>query len=106
MLRAEVRMRSVPFPQPVATFVGRRDELARIGDLLQTCAVTLVYGVAGIGKTELCYRAIADARARFGHVALWRVSPGAGLDAAAAALVRRRVRHGRDLEAITNELAQ
>jgi len=103
-------MRSAQFPQPVATFVGRRDELARIAELLDASVVTLIYGVAGIGKTELGYQVIAEARraGRFAGAAavLWRVTPGSGLDAAAAALVprRRAGRHGRDLAAIAAAL--
>ncbi|MCB9571817.1 MAG: ATP-binding protein [Kofleriaceae bacterium] len=77
-------------PQPISTFVGRADARARLGALLADQVVVLVYGVAGIGKTELCYRVAADLRAA-GPLAgvptrLWRATAGATLDDAVAGL--------------------
>lgn len=51
-----------PFPRSVRTYVGRSGELARVAELLDRETLFLVYGVGGIGKSELVYRAIEDAR--------------------------------------------
>jgi DNA-binding response OmpR family regulator/tetratricopeptide (TPR) repeat protein len=51
-----------PFPRSVRTYVGRAGELARVADLLDRETLFLVYGVGGIGKSELVYKAIEDAR--------------------------------------------
>jgi hypothetical protein len=59
---------AAPFPRAAATFAGRRAELARILGLLDEEIVFLVYGVGGIGKTELGYKVVEEARAR----APWR----------------------------------
>ncbi|MCB9624352.1 MAG: AAA family ATPase [Sandaracinus sp.] len=53
-----------PFPRPVRGFAGRRAELDRILEHLDDEVVFLVYGVGGIGKTELVYRAMAEVRER------------------------------------------
>ncbi len=47
-------------------FVGREPELARITELLDEEVLFVIYGVAGVGKTELAYRAFELARARPG----------------------------------------
>jgi DNA-binding response OmpR family regulator/tetratricopeptide (TPR) repeat protein len=46
----------------VRTYVGRAGELARVAELLDRETLFLVYGVGGIGKSELVYKAIEDAR--------------------------------------------
>lgn len=51
-----------PFPRSVRTYVGRAGELARVAELIDRETLFLVYGVGGIGKSELVYRAIEDAR--------------------------------------------
>lgn len=51
-----------PFPRSVRSYVGRAGELARVAELLDRETLFLVYGVGGIGKSELVYRAIEDAR--------------------------------------------
>jgi DNA-binding response OmpR family regulator/tetratricopeptide (TPR) repeat protein len=51
-----------PFPRSVRTYVGRAGELARVAELLDRETLFLVYGVGGIGKSELVYKAIEDAR--------------------------------------------
>jgi DNA-binding winged helix-turn-helix (wHTH) protein/tetratricopeptide (TPR) repeat protein len=52
----------------VRTYVGRAGELARVAELLDRETLFLVYGVGGIGKSELVYKAIEDAR----HTPRWR----------------------------------
>ncbi|HEU4536576.1 MAG TPA: ATP-binding protein, partial [Polyangiaceae bacterium] len=52
-----------PFPRPVSGFVGREAELARVRALLPREALFLVYGVAGIGKSEFVYKMVEEARA-------------------------------------------
>jgi DNA-binding response OmpR family regulator len=60
--------------------VGRDTELLRIGELLDEEVLFLIYGVAGIGKTELALRAleIARQRPRWKHAlpTLVQVQPG------------------------------
>jgi ATP/maltotriose-dependent transcriptional regulator MalT/DNA-binding winged helix-turn-helix (wHTH) protein len=53
-------------PRATLSFVGREAELARISELLDEEVLFLIYGVAGIGKTELAYRALELARERPG----------------------------------------
>src|SRR4051794_3553781 len=52
------------FPRPVGTFVGREEELGRVRELAEREVLFLVYGVGGIGKTELGYKAIEELRKR------------------------------------------
>lgn len=52
------------FPRAVRGFAGRRAELARIAELIDREVLFLVYGIGGIGKTELVYRAIGEALQR------------------------------------------
>src|SRR5215470_6372433 len=51
-------------PRATLAFVGREAELARVADLLDDEVLFLIYGVAGIGKSEFAYRTIELARAR------------------------------------------
>ena len=48
-------------PADVSGFVGRRDELARLTDLLSVTRLVTVAGPGGVGKTRLALRAAADA---------------------------------------------
>jgi hypothetical protein len=57
------RYESPPFPRPVTGFVGREAELARARSLLARETLFLVYGVAGIGKSEFVYKVVEEARA-------------------------------------------
>jgi AAA ATPase domain len=69
-------------PRATQAFVGREAELARFVELLDQAVLFLVYGVAGIGKSELAFRAVEVARER------------AGWDNAVSTLVQ--VQHGMD----------
>lgn len=51
-----------PFPRPVSGFVGREAELSRARTLLSREALFLIYGVAGIGKSEFVYKLVEEAR--------------------------------------------
>lgn len=53
-------------PRSTLSFVGRDAELARIAELFDEDVLFLIYGVAGIGKTELAYRALELAQTRPG----------------------------------------
>ena len=57
------RYESPPFPRPVSGFVGREAELARARSLLPRETLFLVYGVAGLGKSEFVYKVVEEARA-------------------------------------------
>jgi DNA-binding winged helix-turn-helix (wHTH) protein len=57
------RFESPPFPRPVNGFVGREAELSRARALLPRETLFLVYGVAGIGKSEFVYKVVEEARA-------------------------------------------
>lgn len=59
---------SSAFPRPVSSFVGRARELERITKLFADETVFIVYGVAGVGKSELVYKAV-DQLTRSGE---WR----------------------------------
>ena len=51
-----------PFPRASSAFVGRRDELARVEELFADEVLFLVYGIAGIGKTEFVYKVFGEAQ--------------------------------------------
>lgn len=75
-----VPVRPALFPRSARTYVGRQPELARIADWLERETVFLIYGVGGIGKSELVYKAVEAARAqerwRDAVTALVRARPG------------------------------
>lgn len=50
------------FPRPASVFAGRDAECRRALRLLDRETLLLVYGIAGIGKTELIYRIVDDLR--------------------------------------------
>ncbi len=50
-----------PFPRAVATWVGRVAELARGAQLMASETLHLVYGVGGVGKSELVYKLVEEA---------------------------------------------
>ena len=49
-------------PADVTRFVGRREELAEVRDLLQRARLITLTGVGGVGKTRLALRAAAEVR--------------------------------------------
>lgn len=51
------------FPQPVRCFVGRRTELDRVLARVDEEVLFFVYGVGGIGKSELAYQLMRELRA-------------------------------------------
>jgi tetratricopeptide (TPR) repeat protein len=65
-------------PAPPAAFVGREAERRRIGRLWRTCGLLLVDGPAGIGKTALVRRVVAD-RAKGAPVAAFTAGGDTGL---------------------------
>ncbi|MDC3982188.1 AAA family ATPase [Polyangium jinanense] len=56
------RYDALPFPRAVTDFVGREAELSRVRALLPREPLFLVYGVAGIGKSEFVYKIVEEAR--------------------------------------------
>ncbi|HUQ06011.1 MAG TPA: winged helix-turn-helix domain-containing protein [Kofleriaceae bacterium] len=50
-----------PFPRAVATWVGRVAELTRGAQLMASETLHLVYGVGGVGKSELVYKLVEEA---------------------------------------------
>lgn len=87
-------------PRATLAFVGRERELARIAELLDEEVLFLIYGVAGIGKTELAYRALDLARAQPGWAdavpTLVQVQPRM-TEHHLIAVLRRRIGAGGDL---------
>ena len=53
-----------PFPRAVATWVGRAAELQRGAELIGSETLHLVYGVGGVGKSELVYKLVEEAQRR------------------------------------------
>lgn len=53
----------MPFPHPVRSFAGRRTELERLRAHVASDVLFFVYGLAGIGKTELAYQLVEELRA-------------------------------------------
>lgn len=51
-----------PFPRSSGAFVDREHELGRTAELIGAEVLFLVYGLAGIGKSEFVYKAIEEAR--------------------------------------------
>ncbi|MBL9013401.1 MAG: AAA family ATPase [Myxococcales bacterium] len=54
----------MPFPHAVRSFAGRRAELDRLIAHVESDVLFFVYGLAGIGKTELVYQLVEELRAR------------------------------------------
>jgi len=52
-------------PADVTSFVGRRQELAEVRDLLQRARLVTLTGVGGVGKTRLALRAATEVRRAF-----------------------------------------
>ena len=52
-------------PVQATSFVGREQELAAIGDALETSRLVTITGVGGVGKTRLAVQAAADVLPRF-----------------------------------------
>lgn len=50
-----------PFPRSCSVFVGRSEELRRALTLLPSEPLCLVYGIAGIGKSEFVYQLVEQA---------------------------------------------
>ena len=95
------------FPRAVSTFVGRTAEVARVLDLLDRETLFTVYGVGGIGKSELLYKVVEEARKlpRWRHATpvLIEVKPHLDVDSVLAVL-RGRISE-QDLCAHRPELA-
>ncbi len=52
-------------PRETSGFVGRRHELAVLGEMLEAARLVTVTGTAGVGKTRVALRAAADGGGRF-----------------------------------------
>lgn len=62
-------------PLELTSFVGRRAELADVGDKLSTSRLVTVTGFGGVGKTRLALRAATDARQNYPD-GVWMVELG------------------------------
>lgn len=56
------RGRHKSLPPPIRSFVGRAFELARVEKMFDRETLFLIYGIAGIGKTEFAYRFVDRVR--------------------------------------------
>jgi len=93
-----------PFPRAVPTYVGRDVEIARALELLDRETLHLVYGVGGVGKSELVYKLVEEA----GVTARWvgavplliAVRPGMAVEHVLAAMrLGARARRPRGINA-------
>ncbi|MBE7450385.1 MAG: AAA family ATPase [Kofleriaceae bacterium] len=64
-VRSPSELWSAPvFPRPVATFAGRRAELERVLAHVDRDTLFFLFGVGGIGKSELAYQIVHEVRLR------------------------------------------
>jgi len=76
-------MLPVPAPTAPSNFVGRVDELARLGAMTATGRLTMVVGPGGVGKSRLVAEACRAVREQFrGGIELYSLS---GIDSSASA---------------------
>jgi predicted ATPase len=68
---ASVERRPGNLPAETNRLVGRTAELAQLGLLLERSRLVTVSGVAGVGKTRLALRAVAELAPRFADGAGW-----------------------------------
>ena len=73
------------FPQPVPSFAGRGAELARMVAHAERDVLLVIYGVGGIGKSELGYALVQALRA----TPRWTDAPAVLIDVRAGATVAR-----------------
>ncbi|TYB58397.1 LuxR family transcriptional regulator [Nonomuraea sp. PA05] len=71
MVGAAGQGRAGNLPLETTSLIGRHDELARMGTLLEQGRLVTVTGVAGVGKTRLALRAAATLQPRLTHGAWW-----------------------------------
>ncbi|MGK5552392.1 ATP-binding protein [Actinomadura kijaniata] len=64
MALTTLEQRSGRLPAELTSFVGRREELAEVGRLLERCRLVTLMGPGGVGKTRLAVHAAARARDR------------------------------------------
>ncbi|GLZ80025.1 regulatory protein AfsR [Actinorhabdospora filicis] len=62
---AALRPRPMELPAGIRDFVGRRDELARLAEVLAEGGTAVVVGMGGAGKTSLAVRAAREAAALY-----------------------------------------
>jgi predicted ATPase/DNA-binding SARP family transcriptional activator len=89
--RPEPPRRPQALPTPVSSFVGRDDDLARLGALLGEHRLVTVTGPGGSGKTRLAVEVGRRGRTASVFVDLARASSGAGFDDTVADAVGIRV---------------
>ncbi|GAA2503165.1 BTAD domain-containing putative transcriptional regulator [Winogradskya humida] len=99
-----------PLPAPLTSFIGRDDELERIGTLLTTARLVTVLGPGGAGKTRLALEAARrqDARDGVWLVDLAPVTETAKIAGALLAAIGLRGARGRgggdELDILVDEL--
>jgi len=67
MAAAAARRPSGNLPAPSTTFIGRRDEIAEIRQLLSGSRLVTLTGPGGVGKTRLALRVATDVQRAFPH---------------------------------------
>jgi tetratricopeptide (TPR) repeat protein len=85
---------AVAFQRAVSSFVGRDGELARVRELIDREIVFLVYGVAGVGKSELVFKIfeeLASDEAWSGHARMHVEVPAGRGVADLVALIRAQL---------------
>jgi predicted ATPase/DNA-binding SARP family transcriptional activator len=96
------RTPAASLPRLASSFIGRREELARIGDALHEGPLLTLTGVGGGGKTRLALEAAAREKDRFrGGAWLCELAPlddGTAVGHAVAATLHLQQRQGLDIE--------
>lgn len=94
-------------PRRATRFVGRTQELSRLGDALHQGPLLTLTGVGGVGKTRLALEVAGREKARFRDgVWLCELAPledGAAVGHALAAALRLQQRQGLDIESTVIE---
>ena len=89
-------------PAQVSSFIGRKDDVARVARALDTSRVVTVTGVGGVGKTRLALQVAADVLPHYRDgawlVELASVRDVAGVVGAVAEMFRFTGRSGQSLE--------
>ena len=105
--RAPERSAAVALPRRATTFIGRKEELQRVGGAVHESPLLTLTGVGGVGKTRLALEVAGREMDRFRDgVWLCELAPlvdGVAVGHAIAAALRLQQRQGLDIESTVIE---